>query len=151
MPTVRVNQLVGKTLTLKKAIPFFRVSDINSQGDRSKAVSNLPVGYQVKVDTFLTKGPAFTDQYGLLKAKRSDDYLTFFGKDGNYYAIKTQSISVGQKGLQEAGVKTVKEEEKEAQEAALTPIDKALKFGKWIIIGVAAIWAAGYIIKSTKK
>ena len=151
MPTVRVNQLQGKTLTLKTATPFFRVSDVNSQGDNARAVSNLPSGYQFKVDSYLQKGPAYTDMYGLLKAKRSNDYLTFFGKDGKYYAINTKSISVGAKGLKEACVKTVKQEEKEAQEAALTPIDKALKFGKWIIIGVAAIWAAGYIIKSTKK
>lgn len=151
MPVVTASQLQGKTLTIKTATPFFRVSDVNSQGDRSKAVSNLPAGYQIKVDTYLTKGPSYTDFYGNLKAKRSDDYLTFFGKDGNYYAVKVQSIRVGEKGLKEAGVKTVKQEQKEAQEAALTPIDKALKFGKWIIIGVAAIWAAGYIIKSTKK
>lgn len=159
MPAIRVNQLQGKTLTLKKAIPFYRVSDINNIGDRAKAVSNmLPVGYQLKVDSFLTKGPAYTDNYGLLKAKRSDDYLTFFGKDGQYYAIKTQSLSVGAKGLKEAGVKTVEQEQKEEEQAALTPMDKLFagfgkfaNFAKYLTIGVAAIWATGYIIKATKK
>lgn len=151
MPQVRVNQLQGKTLTLKKAIPFFRVNDINNLGDKSKPVSNLPIGYQFRVDTFLLKGPAFTDSYGFSKAARSDDYLTFFGKDGKYYAIKVSSIVVGSKGLEQAGVKTVKQEEQEAEAAQQTPIDRLLKFGKWFVIGIAAVWATGYIIKSTKK
>jgi hypothetical protein len=156
MPVVRVNQLVGKSLTLKKAIPFYRVNDINNKGDNAKPVGNmLPIGYQLRVDSFLTKGPQFVDKYGFVKAKRSDDYLTFFGKDGNNYAIKTQSISVGQKGLKESGVKTVEQEVKEAEEAQKSDLEKLFggvgKYAKWLIIGIAAVWATGYLIKSTKK
>ena len=58
MPVVTASQLQGKTLTLKNGVPFYRVSDINSQGDRSKAVSNLPAGYQIKVEG--TMGISFT-------------------------------------------------------------------------------------------
>jgi len=158
MPEVRASQLQGKTLTLKKAIPFYRVNDINNLGDKSKPVSNLPIGYKLKVDTFLLKGPAYTDSYGLLKAKRSDDYFTFFGKDGKYYAIKVASIVVGKEGLKEAGIKTVKQEEQEAAQAEQTTVDKLFSsfgkfanFAKYLTIGIAAVWATGYLIKSTKK
>lgn len=159
MPQVRVNQLQGKTLTLKKPVRFYRVFDINNLGDRAKPVSNmLPIGYKMLVDTYLTKGPAYTSSYGVKYAPRKDDYLTFFGKDKEYYAIKVQDISVGAKGLKEAGVKTVKEEVKEEQEAAQTPLDKLFagfgkfaNFAKYLTIGVAAVWATGYLIKTTKK
>lgn len=156
MPVVRVNQLQGKTITLKKSIPFYRVNDINKIGDKAKPVSNLlPVGYQLKIDSFLQKGPSYTDNYGFIKASRNDDYLTFFGKDGNYYAIKTQSISVGTQGLKEAGVKTVKQEQEEEKLSQMTDLQKITasvgKYAKWIVLGVAIVWATGYIIKSTKK
>lgn len=150
MPDIRVNQLQGKTIALKQSVAFFRVNDINTKGDSAQPVGMLPNGYQIKVDSFLAKGPAYVDQYGLKKAKRSSDYLTFFGKDGNYYAINTKSISVGAKGLKEAGIKTVAQEQAEAAAAQETTLDKVVKFGKWVIIGVAAIWATGYLIKQTK-
>ncbi len=92
-----------------------------------------------------------SDSYGFLKAKRSDDYITFFGKDRQYYAIKTQSLSVGKKGLEQAGVKTVQQEKKEAEDALKNPLDKAIEFGKKLIIGVAVVWAAGYLYQSIKK
>lgn len=159
MPQVRASQLVGKTIRLNKQAPFYRVFDINNLGDRAKPVSNmLPVGYQFVVDTFITSGPAYTSSYGVKYAARKNDYLTFFGKDKEYYAIKVQDISVGAKGLKEAGVKTVKQEEKEEQEAAQTPLDKLFtgfgkfaNFAKYLTIGIAAVWATGYIIKQTKK
>ena len=159
MPVIRVNQLQGKTLRLRKPVSFYRVFDINNIGDKAKPVSNmLPVGYQLLVDSYLTKGPAYTSSYGVKYAARKDDYLTFFGKNKEYYAIKTQDISVGAKGLKEAGVKTVKEEQKEEQEAAQTPLDKLFtgfgkfaNFAKYLTIGIAAVWATGYIIKQTKQ
>jgi len=152
MPIISASQLIGKTLTIKQAAPFYRVNDINNLGDRAKPVSNmLPAGYQFIVDGFLTKTPAYTDSYGFLKAKRSDDYITFFGKDRQYYAIKTQSLSVGKKGLEQAGVKTVQQEKKEAEDALKNPLDKAIEFGKKLIIGVAVVWAAGYLYQSIKK
>lgn len=159
LPLIRVNQLVGKTLTLRKSIPFFRVSDINKLGDKAKKVGELPVGYQLLVDTFLTKGPAYYDANSLQTyAKRSNDYLTFFGKDKKYYAIKVPDLSVGKKGLEQAGVKTVEQEAAEEAEAAKTPIDKLFEgfgkfanFAKILTIGIAAVWATGYLIKQTRR
>lgn len=159
MPIITANQLIGKTLKINKAAPFYRVNDINNLGDKARPVDNmLPAGYQFVVDSFLVKGPAYTDMYGLLKAKRSDDYITFFGRDRQFYAIKTKSLSVGKKGFEQAGVKTVEQEQREKEEAEKTMFDKLFegfgKFGKtakWVLIGVAAVWATGYIIKSTKK
>jgi len=56
MPIISASQLIGKTLTIKQAAPFYRVNDINNLGDRAKPVSNmLPAGYQFIVDGFLTK------------------------------------------------------------------------------------------------
>jgi len=159
MADIRVNQLVGKSIKLKKQVPFYRVSDVNTLGDKAKPVSNmLPVGYQMKIDAYLTKGPAYTNMYGIKYAARKDDYLTFFGKDGQYYAIKAQTISLGKQGLKEAGIKTIKEEQKEAQAAEQTTLDKVFagfgkfaNFAKYLTIGIAAVWATGYIIKQTKK
>lgn len=159
MPIITANQLIGKTLTIKQAAPFYRVNDINNLGDKAKPVSNmLPAGYQFVVDSFLTKGPAYTDMYGLIKAKRSDDYITFFGRDRQFYAIKTKNLSVGKKGLEQAGVKTVEQEQKEKEQAEKTALDKLFEgfgkfanFAKFLTIGIAAVWATGYIIKQTKK
>lgn len=159
MPVIRVNQLQGKTLTLKKPLRFYRVFDINNIGDKAKPVSNmLPVGYQLLVDTYLTKGPAYTSSYGIKYAARKDDYLTFFGKNKEYYAVKVQDISVGPKGLEQAGVKTKEQEQKEQEQAEKTPLDKLFNgfgkfanFAKYLTIGIAAVWATGYIIKQTKK
>lgn len=156
MPTVSARQLVGKTISVKTATPFYRVNDINNIGDQAKPVSNkLPAGYQFLIDSFLVKGPSFVDSYGLVKAKRSDDYLTFFGKDKNNYAVKVKDIFIGQKGMEQSGIKTVEQEIKEAEEAQKSDLEKLFggvgKYAKWLIIGIAAIWATGYLIKSTKK
>jgi len=159
MSDIRANQLVGKTIKLNKQAQFYRVNDVNTLGDKAKPVSNmLPVGYQMKIDAFLTKGPAYTNFYGIKYAARKDDYLTFFGKDGEYYAIKTQAILLGKQQRKEAGIKTIKEEEKEAQAAEQTTLDKVFdgfgkfaNFAKYLTIGIAAVWATGYIIKQTKK
>lgn len=159
MPLIRASQIQGKTITLKQPAKFYRVFDINNLGDKAKPVSNMiPAGYQLLVDTYITKGPAYTSSYGVKYAPRKDDYFTFFGKDKEYYAIKVQDIKVGAKGYKEAGVKTVKEEEKEEQEAAQTPLDKLFtgfgkfaNFAKYLTIGIAAVWATGYIIKQTKQ
>ena len=95
------------------------------------------------------------DNYGFVKAKRSDDYLTFFGKNGNNYAIKVKDVRVGEKGLKTSNVKTVEQEQKEAEEAQKSDLEKLFggvgKYAKWLIIGIAAVWATGYLIKSTKK
>jgi len=159
LPTVRANQLIGKTLPIKNSIPFFRVRDINKFGDKAKIVGKLPIGYQLLVDSFLVKGPAYYDANSLQTyAKRSNDYLTFFGKDKNNYAIKVADISVGKKQLEQAGVKTVEQEAKEQEQAEKTPIDKLFEgfgkfanFAKYLVIGITAVWATGYIIKQTRK
>lgn len=156
MPQVRASQLVGKTIRLNKQAPFYRVFDINNLGDRAKPVSNmLPVGYQFLVDTFITSGPAYTSSYGVKYAARKDDYLTFFGKDTAYYAIKVKDISVGKQGFREAGIKTVKQETEQEKLAQMSDLERTLasigKYAKWIVIGVAAVWATGYLIKTTRK
>lgn len=156
MPLIRASQLVGKTIRLNKQAPFYRVFDINNLGDRANPVSNmLPVGYQFVVDTFITSGPAYTSSYGVKYAARKDDYLTFFGKDTKYYAIKVKDISVGKQGFKEAGIKSVKQEAEQEKLAEMSDIERIAasvgKYAKWIVIGVAAVWATGYLIKTTRK
>ena len=152
MPQISARQLIDKTIRAERKANFYRVSDVNNLGDKAKPVSNmLPVGYTFKVDSFLTKTPAYTNIYGIRYAARKDDYITFFGKDGRYYAIKVQDIGLSAQQRRQAGIKTVEEEIREAQEANLTTLDKLARFGKYLAIGIAVVWAGGYIYKTTKK
>ena len=156
MPDISASQLIGKTITLKSATNFYRVNDINNVGDKAKMISNrLPAGYQLTVDSFILKGPQSVDAYGFIKAKRSDDYLTFYGRDKNYYAVKVKDLNIGKEELKKRDIKTVKQEQEERKLAQMTDIEKLAynvgKYAKWLVLGVAVVWATGYLIKSTKK
>ena len=159
MPIYSARQIIDKTFTATRPLSFYRVFDINNQGDKAKPVSNkLPKGYSFRVDSFLAPTAPYVSQYGIMYAGRSNLYFTFRGKDGNYYAVKNERGAFDKEGLKKQGVLTVDEEIKLAEEQAKTFTDKIFEgfgdfanFAKWIIIGVAAVWATGYIIKSTKK
>ncbi|NDF99776.1 MAG: hypothetical protein EB101_12870 [Chitinophagia bacterium] len=62
-----------------------------------------------------------------------------------------QDIGLSAQQRRQAGIKTVEEEIREAQEANLTTLDKLARFGKYLAIGIAVVWAGGYIYKTTKK
>lgn len=146
---IRAGQLVDKTITLEKNTPFYRVSDVNNFGYKAKEiVPSLKTGYKFVVDSFLLQGPAYTNPiYGLRYEERKDDYLTFRGRDGNFYAIKVKDLKLSKEGRQASGILTIKEE----QEAQQSTLQKLINLGRKLIIGVAVVWAAGYIYKSTKK
>lgn len=150
MPDIRVSQLLDKTITLEKDTPFYRAFDVNNLGYKAKQISpSLKTGYKFVVDSFILKGPAYTNpNYPSLKyAERKDDYITFFGRDGKYYAIKVKDISLSAAGRRASGILTVKEEE----EQNLSTFAKIARFAKQLIIGVSVVWAAGYIYKQTRK
>lgn len=159
MPVYSAKQILDKTLKANRPLNLYRVLDINNNGDQAKPVSNkLPKGYAFKVDSFLLPTEAFISQYGIMYAKRKDTYFTFRGKDGNYYAVKNERGSFDKNSLKAQGILTVDDEIKLAQEQSKTPIDKLFEgfgkfaiYAKWVTIGIVAIWATGYIIKSTKK
>lgn len=150
MPDIRFSQLMDKTITLEKDTPFYRVFDVNNLGYKAKQIiPSLKTGYKFVVDSYLLKGPAYTDRnYPSLKyAERKDDYITFFGRDGKYYAIKVKDISLSAAGRKASGILTIKEEE----EQNLGTFEKIARFAKQLIIGVAVVWGAGYIYKQTRK
>ena len=159
MPTYSARQILDKTLKVNRPLNLYRVADINNKGDQAKAVSNkLPKGYTFKVDSFLLPTEGYISQYGIIYAKRSDTYFTFKGKDGNYYAVKNERAAFDKNALKQQGILTVDEEIKLAEQQAQTPVDRLFEgfgkfanFAKWIAIGVVAVWATGYLIKSTKK
>lgn len=149
---IRLNQLIDKTIEIKTATPFYRAYDIQFV-DKAKPISNkLPAGYKLKVDSYLLKTPTYTDpNYGVKYVARKDDYLLFRGKDGKYYAVATKDLVLDKKVLKQEGIKTVKEEMREEAEAKLSTLDKLARFGKYLVIGIAGVWAAGYLYKSTRK
>ena len=159
MPTVPVNQLIGKTIKLQRPAKFYKVSDINKLGDKATAIKNLlPKGYSMHIDTFLAATPGYTNLYGIKYAARKDNYLTFFGADKAYYAIKEKDLFIGEQQRKEQEIKTTEEIKKEQEEADKTPIDKLFEgfgkfanFAKYLVIGITAVWATGYIIKQTRK
>lgn len=159
MPIYSAKQILDKTFTASRPLSFYRVADINNKGDQARPVSNkLPKGYAFKVDSFLLPTEGYISQYGIIYAKRSNTFFTFKGKDGNYYAVKNERGAFDKNKLKAQGILTVDEEVKLAEEQAKTPVDRLFEgfgkfatFAKWITIGVVAIWATGYIIKSTKK
>jgi hypothetical protein len=145
---IRASQLIDKTITLEQKTPFFRAFDVNRLGFKAIPIGNgLPIGYRMTIDSFLLKGPEYISRYGIKYAERKDDYLTFSGKDGKYYAVKLKDIKLSKAARQSAGILTVEEEE----EQNLSTTDRLIKFGKKILIGVVVVWAAGYIYKQTKK
>lgn len=152
MPDISARQLIDKTIKIERPANFYRVLDVNNLGDKAKPVSNmLPKDYTFRVDSFLAKGPAYTNIYGIKYAARNDNYLTFFGKDGKNYAIKVQDIGLSAKQRKQAGIKTVDEEIKEQKESQLSTLDKLARFGKYLVIGIAGVWAAGYLYKQTRQ
>ena len=163
MPIYSAEQIIDKTLTTKRPLTFYRVFDINNQGDKAKPVSNkLPKGYSFVVFSYLEPTEPYVSNYGIMYAGRSNLYFTFKGRDGNSYAVKNERGAFDTESLKRQGVLTVDEEIKLREEQAKDPFEQLFEgfgggfgkfgnFAKWIIIGVAAVWATGYIIKSTKK
>ena len=160
MPTVIINfsQLKGKKLTLKRKQNFYRAADVTLAGDKAKVVGQLPVGYIFVPDTYLEVTPTYTDVYGIIHGARKYDYIVFQGKDGKLYAIRGQDMVLDKFGIKYQEIKTTKEEfeqEKESEKSAFDKLfegfGKFAKTAKWVVIGIGAVWATGYIIKSTKK
>lgn len=159
MPVYSASQLLDKTLRVIRPLSFYRVIDINNLGDKAKPVSNkLPINYQFVVDSFLLPTAGGPGNYGIIYAPRSSTYFTFKGKDGGYYAVKNERAAFDKEGLKKQGILTVDEQillEKKASQDPLTTIfqgfGKFAGFAKWMAIGIATIWAAGYIYKSTKR
>lgn len=145
---IRVDQLIDKTIEIKNAAPFYRAYDIQFV-ENAKPVSNkLPPGYKLKVDSYLLKSPAYTDpNYGFKYVERKDDVLLFYGKDGKYYAVKSKDLVLDKKVLKQEDIQTVKEE----MESQLSTMDKLARFAKYLVIGIAGVWAVGYLYKSTNK
>jgi hypothetical protein len=159
MPVYSASQLLNKTLKVARPLSFYRVIDINNLGNNAKPVSNkLPVNYQFVVDSFLLPTAGGPGNYGIVYAPRSATYFTFKGRDGGYYAVKNERGAFNKEALSQQGILTVEDEIKLYQEQTKDPLDKIFEgfgkfagFAKWMAIGVAAIWATGYLIKTTRK
>ena len=156
--TVSFTQLKGKQLTLKQPQDFYRAADVTIGGDKAKVIGKLPAGYIFVPDTYLQIIPAYTDLYGITHGERKYDYIVFKGKDGKMYAIRGKDMVLEKSDIKYQGIKTTEQEYEAQQEAQKTTLDKIFEgFGKfantakWIAVGALAVWATGYIIKSTKK
>ena len=159
MPVYSASQLLDKTIKVARPLSFYRVIDINNFGDKAKPVSNkLPLNYQFVIDSYLLPTAGGPGNYGIIYAPRKATYFTFRGKDGNYYAVKNERGAFNKETLKKQGILTVDEEIKLVQQEQKSTVDKLFEgfgkfagFAKWMAIGVAAIWATGYLIKQTRK
>lgn len=150
MPKVNVSQLIGKTFYPIYKLNYYKVFDVNNNGDKASPVDRLKVNESFVMDSYLSPIPAQT-KYGINYAKRSNLYLTFYrGKD--YYAIIYNANSFSLKDLKQQGVKTIEEELKEEEEKNKTPIDKIFdvlgaggKVVKNILIFGVVVVAIGYL------
>jgi hypothetical protein len=159
MALINASQLIGKQFYIQKSIPFYKVSNINSLGDKAKPSGNLKVNYSFVLHSYLQpKESGYKDQYGLNYAKLTDYYFTFYGNDKNYYAVKyAPDNRFSLKKLIEQGTKTVVQEQKEQEEKEKTPIDKITdlfseagsSLKKIIYIGLG-IYAIGYLMQKSK-
>jgi hypothetical protein len=159
MALINLSQLIGKQFYIQKSIPFYKVSNINTLGDKAKPSGTLKVNYSFVLDSYIKpKETGYKDQYGINYGKLSDYYFTFYGNDKNYYAVKyLPDGRFSLKKLIEQGTKTVVQEQKEQEEKEKTPVDKITEIfqdagssvKKLLYIGLG-IWAVGYLIQKSK-
>jgi hypothetical protein len=160
MPIFSASQLIGKTFYVTKPLDFYRVNDINLQGDNAKPISNkLKSGYSFVMDSYLAPVEAYKNAYGIQYATRTNYYLTFYGNDGGYYAVIFKNDKrFSLEKLKEQGAKSDAEIEAEKKKEAETPVDViknlltgAGKTTKTILyIGVGVI-ALGYLLPKILK
>jgi hypothetical protein len=157
MPQVNVSQLIGKTFYPRIPIPYFDVYDVNNDGDKAMIKGFLKQNESFVMDSYLSPKEAYTSNYGIKYAKRSNLYLTFY-RGNKYYGIIYTPFLFSLSKLQDQGVKTVEEERKQQEEENKTPIDKitdVFKGGAGMVknllyIGVA-IFAIGYLVPKFNK
>lgn len=160
MPIFSASQLIGKTFYVTRNLDFYRVNDINNEGDNAKPISNkLKSGYSFVMDSYLAPVQAFKNAYGTQIATRTNTYITFYGNDGGYYAVvykndKRFSLSK----LVEQGAKTDAEIKAEAEKAAESPMDViknlltgAGKTTKTILYIGVGVFALGYLLPKILK
>lgn len=162
MPLYNINSLIGKTLVIKKPTNFYRVSDINTFGDKAKPVSNqLKPGYSLTLDSFLLPTEPYF-KYGFKYAGRKNTYFTFYGNNGSYYAINFKEDIFNPAPLKEQGIKTVEQQTKEKEQENKTTfetISDAVKdifkgvgqTGKTLLIVGVSVWAIGYLMEKNKQ
>ena len=157
MPSVSVSQLIGKTFYPKYSVRYYDVFDINNKGDQAIKSGVLQKNESFVMDSYLMPKEAYTGNYGIKYAKRSNTYLTF--KRGNkYYGIKYDPNLYSLSKLQEQGTKTVQQQQQEQIEAEKSPVDKitdifqsgAGMVKNLIYIGIA-IFAIGYLVPKFQK
>lgn len=165
MPLISLSQFIGKTFVIKNPTPFYRVNDVNNNGDKAKPVGTLKIGYSFIFDSFLTpRESGALPPYPcppLCFGKREYYYFTFKGRDGNYYAVRylQNGNQFDSSVLRQQGVKTVEEQLKAKEDSNKSILDtitdsfkglgKTVKIVLFVGVGVFAL---GYLIpKITKK
>jgi hypothetical protein len=156
MPKVNLNQLIGKTFYPIYKLNYYKVFDVNNDGDNAKPIGHFNVGESFVMDSYLLPIEAQT-KYGIKYAKRSSIYLTFF-KGKEYCAVIYNANAFSLKTLKEQGVLTVEEELKAEEEKNKTTIDKIFdvvgvggKLVKNLIIFGVVIFAVGYLAPKLQK
>jgi len=156
MDKVNISQLIGKTFYPIYKLNYYKVFDINNEGDKALPVGRLNIGQSFVMDSYLLPIEAQT-KYGIKYAKRSNLYLTFYrGKD--YFAIIYNPNVFSLKDLKQQGVQTIEEELRAQEEANKTPIDKIFdvlgaggKVVKNLLIFGVIVVAVGYLAPKFQK
>lgn len=160
MPIFSASQLIGKTFFVTRPLEFYRVNDINNDGDNAKPISNkLKTGYSFVMDSYLAPIQAYKNAYGTQLATRSNYYFTFYGADGGYYAVIFKNDKrFSLEKLIEQGAKSdveIAAEKKKEQETTTDVIKNlftgAAKTTKTLLyIGVGVV-ALGYLLPKILK
>lgn len=148
---IGLDQFIGKTFIIKNATPFYRVNDINIYGDKAENLGSLKKDYSFKLDSYLEPREAGANKNypTLIYGKRDFYYFTFFGKDGNYYAVRylPDSSQFDTSILRQQGIKTVEELIAEQEENKKSTFQKFFEQTKKIIyIGIGA-WIVVTLLK----
>jgi len=149
-------QLIGKTFFITRPLEFYRVADVNAFGDAAKPVSNkLKRGYSFVLDSFLLPTESYT-KYGTRYAARSNPYFTFYGNDGNYYAvIQKPDGRFSLDKLKEQGAQTDVQLAQQAAAAQQTTTENFFtsltSTSKNLLYIAAGVLAAGYLLPKILK
>ena len=109
MAIYSATQLIGKTLVAAKNLNVYRVSDINSVGDKAKPIRVMSKGDSFILDSYLAPTSGYTSIYNITYAARSKPMFTFYAGD-MYECVSVVSGAFDVPALQEQGAITVKEE-----------------------------------------
>lgn len=160
MPIYSASQILGRTVTMDSNVNYYRVSDINSIGDKAPPAGQLKKGQSVRVDSYLSPTPGYTNMYSIVYAPRKFNYFTFYS-NGTYFCFRLEDNAIDTRILKESGALTLAQELEERRLDNMTDVERffsgfnikgGIKTIVTLAVVIAVVWAVfKFIIPAYKQ